>query len=551
MVSKVSSRVSRRVLLAAIVLTGLALRIYFFMGLSYGGIWYVENAQRLLTGQFHISPSNLALRSGMLLPIEASIALFGSSEISVKGFFLFCSLGSIVVTYLLGKRLLSPQVGLMGSALVAVFPLDIHCATTINPDMPLVFFGSAAILCWLVSDERAQQGRARAAAGYAALAGLAVGGAYLTKVSGAFILLVIIGWAVGRRPLRWNLCVVLAGFLAVITAEMLVMTLATGHPFFRLYAIKKGFHTAFIMELYPTSQEKLYRFFVAIPSMLVNPLDRWAGFFFPFYHLVALGAVYLLITKEKRVLGLAWWWSAFFFLLSFNFYFVDGAIYPASLSQPRTLAPLTPPAMLVAATALTQLGRSQRRLVIPVVALVLGISALYSLRVMQFDSRKRLFSTRAIAQFLQTHDPAPVYADQFTLVAIRFFIQFQNQFPLHDFSGVDLRKVTHGYVVENRPALEKLDYLRAIIESPSIHTLYKKWYFARDTMQDLKPIEHQRPDTFLDPPPRWEVVKTVVPPRRKSLRRWLLRQPQTDVPDHDNLASRVFLIKESPKLPIK
>ena len=86
MVSKVSSRVSRRVLLAAIVLTGLALRIYFFMGLSYGGIWYVENAQRLLTGQFHISPSNLALRSGMLLPIEASIALFGSSEISVTGF---------------------------------------------------------------------------------------------------------------------------------------------------------------------------------------------------------------------------------------------------------------------------------------------------------------------------------------------------------------------------------------------------------------------------------------------------------------------------------
>jgi 4-amino-4-deoxy-L-arabinose transferase-like glycosyltransferase len=486
----------------------------------------------------------------MLLPIEASLSLFGSSELSVMGFFLCCSLGSIVLTYLLGKRLLSPQVGLIGSALVAVFPLDVYCATTINSDMPLVFFGSAAILCWLVSDERAQQRRAQAAVGYAALAGLAVGGAYLTKVSGAFILFVIVGWALGRRRLGWNLCFVLAGFLAVIAAELLLMKLTTGHPFFRLYVIKKGFHTALIKEAYPTSREKLYRIFVAIPSMLANPLDQWAGFFFPSYHLVALGAVYLLIKKEKRALGLAWWWSAFFLLFSFNVFLVDGVIYPASLSQPRSLHPLTLPALLVAAFALTRLGRSQRRLVIPVVALVLGTSALFSLRVLQFDTRKQFSNTRAIVQFLQTHDPAPVYADQITLEATRFFIQSQNQFPLHDFSGVDLRKVTHGYVIEDRKALERLDYRRAIIESTSTHTLYKKWYFARDTMQDLKPIEHQRPDIFLDPPPRWEVVKTIVLPRRKSLRRWLMGKPETALPDHDTLA-RVYLIKDFAKVPIK
>jgi hypothetical protein len=130
-----------------------------------------------------------------------------------------CSTGLILLVYFFCAHFFSAKEGLIAAAIIATSPLDIAVGAKIYADGPLSFFTFSAVFLYFYSLDAAD----RKAWGWAALAGLTLGLAYLTKVSGilfafSFILASILHPRSGHRgiicPQLW-----IAGAFALLTAS--------------------------------------------------------------------------------------------------------------------------------------------------------------------------------------------------------------------------------------------------------------------------------------------------------------------------------------------
>jgi 4-amino-4-deoxy-L-arabinose transferase-like glycosyltransferase len=114
--------------LIGIILTALAVRLYFF--LQYGGqaLWYDE-ADYLLRAKsiaFNLDWAQLAERKPVLLPFVWSIILFfGGNEMIIKLSVVLMSVGCVYVLYLLGKEAYNTMVGLFMALFFGVFYLSL------------------------------------------------------------------------------------------------------------------------------------------------------------------------------------------------------------------------------------------------------------------------------------------------------------------------------------------------------------------------------------------------------------------------------------------
>ena len=137
------------ILLSLIVIFGLILRLYFFVGMSMNDdIFYAYFANRIATGTYK-PDSFYSVRTGILVPLAIFYYFFGINEVSSSSYFILISIGEIVLTYYLGKFLFSWKVGLLGAFLVSIFAMDIIYATQLGPDISLCFFTSLSFFLFL------------------------------------------------------------------------------------------------------------------------------------------------------------------------------------------------------------------------------------------------------------------------------------------------------------------------------------------------------------------------------------------------------------------
>lgn len=131
-----------------ILLIAAAIRIAFFSrGLGTDEIVYIAQAYRLLDGQVPHATYLGAIRYGINAFQALSIRLFGNGEAGAAGLFFACSLAGILLTYLFANYLWGRTSAIWSALAVAVLPLDVTLAGSLNPDPYLgLFIGTSLVV---------------------------------------------------------------------------------------------------------------------------------------------------------------------------------------------------------------------------------------------------------------------------------------------------------------------------------------------------------------------------------------------------------------------
>lgn len=187
-----------------IVLLGAALRFY---GLDYGlpSVYHADEPRKVnvilrmisdntFDPRYFLHPTFLLYSSMFMhkllsfLGITKSLFLAGRSVSCLAGTF------SILITYLLGKRLFSERAALLGAAFLAVAPLHVTCSRYMKEDALFLFF---VLLCALFVVKAVQERRV----GILYLAALFAGLSASTKYTGLISSLIVFSapWLVSRK----------------------------------------------------------------------------------------------------------------------------------------------------------------------------------------------------------------------------------------------------------------------------------------------------------------------------------------------------------------
>ncbi len=264
-----------RVALAVLLLVALGVRLRYFTGLQVGDdIVYSAIAAQRLDGEFKVTNVHEA-RSGFLLPITLSYALFGPGETPLVLYNLLSSLGLVAAVFFLARRFGGDAAGGIAAAVAALHPNLVFFSTECHTDTAVALWQALSVLAYLSAD------RAERHAGRLVLAGLLLGWAWLHKEHAVFLAPFFAGHLIAaRRTWTWILPLALAA-LAVFVAESSLFALASGNPFHRFSMIRSMHVGHYMAERYAGSPELLDRLFLELPRRLFMPRTgtdlQWAA----------------------------------------------------------------------------------------------------------------------------------------------------------------------------------------------------------------------------------------------------------------------------------
>ncbi len=221
--------------LAGIVLLAGALRI---VNLN-DSLWFDE----LWSTRVHLGDPALLLKSILrtthppfhYLLMYPWIHLFGDSEISIRLPFLLFGIGSIVLTYCLGKSLGNEKAGLLAALSLAIAPAHIWYSQESRPYTALSFFLLLAVLAFLRLRERPESIAWRRAY-LLALLGLVLGHYFSVLFLPLFVLLA----KRQPKPHRFLLLapIIAAAALAVaVGSQILFASFFTSNDYLRLFTL--------------------------------------------------------------------------------------------------------------------------------------------------------------------------------------------------------------------------------------------------------------------------------------------------------------------------
>lgn len=336
--------------LTVIIGLGAALRLSYFHGVvGPDNFEYVSIAHSLARGTMLYAPDPFAFnelfpydvgRLAVVLPLALSFTWLGASELTAALWPLTCSLATIALGFVLGRRLAGPVAGLVAAITLAVNGLEVLYATTPLPDSIVAALSGLSVWLFLVGLD--QQGR-RGALAFAA-SGAALGLAYHARINalavvGVFAALLVWSW---RRPPH-RLTFVLVGGLAVLALGTAFVVWRGGSPWFELtHNARLSAHNSVLV----ARRGGLDPLFEFGRLLFVHPLLRdWT--------LLAGAATLLLLAWRDRRLALPAIWTGVLYL-----YVELLSQYPAvSLVQkePRYLTLLSVPLALMIGLAADRL----------------------------------------------------------------------------------------------------------------------------------------------------------------------------------------------------
>ncbi|MFH0962288.1 MAG: glycosyltransferase family 39 protein [archaeon] len=244
--------------LLAILAFALSLRLQYFVGPGLNDdVDYFYSARAVSRGDFGslYGGSINAIRSMVTAPIAFFFRLFGRTDKFVAEIWpLLCSLGTVVLTYFLGKGLFSQRTGLLAAFVLSFFPVDVAFSTQIVPTTQVVFFFTLTLFLLFRSLTKK-----RAPGKFLFLAGISGGLGYLANIMMVFVLFFSVGlfllmYCRGFRRLLRAAIPIIVGFLLVFLVEACFMFAFTGNPLHRLQVIhetEKMIGTNTAMEYYP------------------------------------------------------------------------------------------------------------------------------------------------------------------------------------------------------------------------------------------------------------------------------------------------------------
>ena len=289
--------------LALMLLAAFALRLEFAPLISGNDDLSVANsAIRLLEYGFRVPPGHYEARFGMTVPLAAIFRVFGVGVPQLIVLPMVASLLGIYIAYQLGTLLFEPAVGLLGAAVLALYPMDVEFAGLFFPDLiRCVALAASFLLALRAADSR--QGDF-----LAAMAGVCWAYAYYVKIDAFFMGAVyLLGAAMGFFSWRH---VIIAGAVAfaLVGIELVAYGVLAGEPFYHA----RLEHIAANEVLAPGMD---YRNGLAfLKGMFVTPYEYGITFY-----LLVCGITLAVATRSRSALLLAGWVIVFFIWLRFGF----------------------------------------------------------------------------------------------------------------------------------------------------------------------------------------------------------------------------------------
>lgn len=195
---------------------------------------YIDAALRWREDGPTLGTTHWALRLPLIVPMAASFAAFGASELaSALPNILFAG-GLVAITLLFGRRHLGAAGAAAAAALVATSAFFVTKQSEVSISGVEAFF--VALSIWIFADAvKGGAGPKRYA-----LAGAVAGGAWLCREVAIFLPAAFALFLLLRRPLSWPAIFATgAGFAALIIIEMIAYGAVTGDPLYR-YLIDFG-----------------------------------------------------------------------------------------------------------------------------------------------------------------------------------------------------------------------------------------------------------------------------------------------------------------------
>ena len=394
--------------LALLLLAALGVRLLYFTGLQAGDdLEYSLIAFQRLGGEFHISNVHEA-RSGFLLPITLSYALFGVGEVPLLLYNLLCSLGLVATVFFMARRFWGDAAGAIAAGFAALHPNLVFFATECHTDTAVGLWQALSVFALISATEAERPSRKLI------LSGLLLGWAYLHKEHAVFLAPFYAGhWIATRRRWTWYLPLALAA-LGVFVAESLVSAIVTGNPLKRFEMISSMHVGRYMVERYTTASEISYRLFLELPRQLFR--SRYYYDFQGLINLVGLGlGIAGVVRKTPGARLLTGWWATLY--LAYCFWPSSIVpLLPAFFLFDWTLPPLVGPLACFAGGGIAR----WRRPVVAAVAAALAAASLLSIHTLWGPGQRFTVGPKEAQAWISREGPTHVITDDKTIELLDF-----------------------------------------------------------------------------------------------------------------------------------
>jgi len=496
-----SFRNKTKIYLLGIIILAVILRLIFFSS-SLGSmcIGVAELASDFIKGTFNsFSGKFTALRMGSIYPTTISFWLFGINKFALAFYPLLCSIGSIIVTFYIGKILFNEKVGLLGALLLCFYPLDIQVGTCAYPDGPTAFFAALSVLLFIIGD-KIQDFKKSILAFF--LSGLSLGISYLCKLTGPLVILFYFAYILYNRKIKLRYLYTVLSFFILIFVENLFYYFHTNIWLYQLHTISSPPPASIIIPIQKLGYES-YNLWIYPRSFFIS--------FYPYglyFYFFTIAAIYTLISKKRN------FWIIFLWMITVFLYLQFGTTslshYDPLSCIPRYLSVISIPVVLLISAFLIEKQSWLKDTFSKVSIAFLILTSLFfsELNMLDFEDTR---TVEVIHETLGNELNKPVYIDFRSARTLRFLYGYKKDKYIMPYSPTNALQPLNIQ-------FDRLSDVYVVGEFNLMQHAKKRWF-------EIYPKE------IFEPPTHWKTIKIISNPQRPTpylelkFIKWCLKLP--------------------------
>jgi len=458
------------------MIVSLFIRLYYFIGINLSDSYTYLRIIYELEENFQIKDLSglFGSRIMMIIPPFLLTKIFGVNIMLLVSQSMVCSLLLIPLVYKLSRLYYDTETSLLAAFLISLIPFNIIWASWLMPDVPLEFYMTLSAFFLLKGFKHEDR-----LSSYSLISGFFTGIAYLTKVTGAFFILVVIAFGVYnyfvKRKVEWRLSFFFIGFLVIFLLQM-------GAYIYSGIDLVKNYSN--IQDYYEVRANRGHLFYYPLILFSIDPetntlnIDRYFGDFgfirAPLYglfgYVIVLSLLYLIYKRDTSTIPLLIW--LFVLALYLNFGIQSLKTFKIIHRDARFLSILMPVAIIIMSRFLITVYRSSRngRYLTAIIFIFLIVSSLYVTHRLWLFDITRTYGMQLAFDFIKEKNGV-IYTSMMARQWIETYSGKEHNLTFKGIKKLNCNKVSNAYVlVDNlRPPKTKnvISRKKCLKNSPS------------------------------------------------------------------------------------
>jgi len=450
------SKYQNLIILGFIIGYAALIRLLFFNGIGGHDDWAYLFYTRSLMNRITEEAFNTlwGMRQLIYMPI---VGIFSLTKPSYTGAFLptfAAALGEIALIYLLTKKLFQDSIcGYLAAAILALYPLNTFCSTTIRGDIEVSLYSSLSVYLFILSHQFLSKDKCNKDKGcFLYLTGVLAGVATLVKETCLmlfflyFILFLIDSFH--SRKILFRYVFIIIGILTIVCIEGAFYYSTTGNFFNRF--LKGTMHYHKLFELGEGAMDKT-RDFAYLPCLLFNlpfkkcyalgvhnwNINNYISFDLYFY-LFVIGILYLLCKKDRHSYFVMIWATSLVLYLEFG---SDSLLHYFPIhKEPRYLTIASLPVLIIIARATLLFLSNDKNKVIRLLIIITLMTASICMGFFNITSNHTLYgepmvSASKVYDFVKKHPKENFWADYYMVQYLELKTHYHHKDSIHGFKG--------------------------------------------------------------------------------------------------------------------